>query len=90
MTSVERELIGMDVSRARRAEVIDEHAAATNRMHTGRPISGRSTTRSTAAPRAPVMTIAMGTASSTCSPMLCRLTADSAPITRNSPCAKLK
>lgn len=26
-TAVERELIGMDVSRARRAEVIDEHAA---------------------------------------------------------------
>jgi len=25
--AVERELIGMDVSRARRAEVIDEHAA---------------------------------------------------------------
>ena len=26
-SAVERELIGMDVSRARRAEVIDEHAA---------------------------------------------------------------
>ena len=27
LPAVERELIGMDVSRARRAEVIDEHAA---------------------------------------------------------------